>query len=179
MISSALRSSHLLFPRSTPADTGIFSSSFLLRLWNFSTSFSFTLLSAQLALLPPAVDKGGVVIGSQQNGNPRSVIITDMSFILDVPPNRSIREKLEWELRDLRNFMLYLEYGIPFPQSSEPSREPSNRSNNDNFNEDNPYQIPSYERIASMGVFELAMYAARYFLPKGRPILPTHKVFAF
>ncbi|ADV22573.1 hypothetical protein I315_05874 [Cryptococcus gattii Ru294] len=89
-----------------------------------------------------------------------------MSFTLDVPPNRSIREKLEWELRDLRNFMLYLEYGIPFPQSSEPSRESSNRSNNDNFNEDNPYQIPSYERIASMGVFELAMYAARYFLPK-------------
>ncbi|KIR38222.1 hypothetical protein I307_02449 [Cryptococcus deuterogattii 99/473] len=89
-----------------------------------------------------------------------------MSFTLDVPPNSSIREKLEWELRDLRNFMLYLEYGIPFPQSSEPSREPSNRSNNDNFNEDNPYQIPSYERIASMGVFELAMYAARYFLPK-------------
>nr|KIR84928.1 hypothetical protein I308_04677 [Cryptococcus tetragattii IND107] len=89
-----------------------------------------------------------------------------MSFTLDVPPNRSIREKLEWELRDLRNFMLYLEYGIPFPQSSEPSREPSNRSNNDNFNEDNSYQIPSYERIASMGVFELAMYAARYFLPK-------------
>lgn len=98
-----------------------------------------------------------------------------MSFTLDVPPNRSIREKLEWELRDLRNFMLYLEYGIPFPQSSEPSREHSNRSNNDNFNEDNSYQIPSYERIASMGVFELAMYAARYFLPKGRPILQLTK----
>ncbi|OWT39024.1 hypothetical protein C362_03187 [Cryptococcus neoformans Bt1] len=89
-----------------------------------------------------------------------------MSFALDIPPNRGIREKLEWELRDLRNFMLYLEYGIPFPQSSNHSPELSNRNSNDNFDEDNPYQIPSYERIASMGVFELAIYAAKYFLPK-------------
>lgn len=144
-----------------------------------SLHYSFILPSARPALLPPAVEKTRSSSHSHKEAISRPVVITDMSFVFHIPPNRGIREKLEWELRDLRNFMLYLEYGIPFPQSSNHSPELCNRNSNDNFDEDNPYQIPSYERIASMGVFELAIYAAKYFLPKGEPIPPTHKAFTF